>query len=280
VVLSNPSAGITYDTVLATASGAAGSWETLSGTTAAVTEDCVLEYVVDCDGTQGWINYDTPNLSSYSILGESWAFGAPFMTGSSLDLANFTDVPTSKVELGYGYKYNSIANNRTGTRRQPATTDVKTGILYGPSDSLTGSYDGSDRWTDPGIANVRSGVQYKANSTSNNRTGDVTIPAASQVKIGIQYDTLNSVTGTYDGSDRWTDPGESVVLENIQYKANSLTNNKTGTLDLSSVATATAAAVWNTDLSSYTTANTAGLLLRTALTQIINLISLSWIRRR
>jgi hypothetical protein len=280
VVLSNPSAGITYDTVVATASGAAGSWETVSGTTAVVSEDCVLEFVVDCDGTQGWINYDTPTALSYSILGESWAFGAPFMTGSSLDLTNFTDVPTDKVELNYQYKYNSTSNNRTGTRRQPATGEVKTGVLYGPSDSLTGTYDGSDRWTDPGIANVRSGVQYKVNSLTNNRTGDVNVPAPQYVKINYTYDTLNSVTGTYDGSDRWSDPGESVVLENIQYKANSLTNNKTGTLDLSSVATATAAAVWNTNLTSYTTANTAGLILRTALIQLTNLISLSWIRRR
>ena len=51
-------AGITTDTVLATASGAAGSWEKLSGTTASVSEDCVLEFVVDCDGTAGWINVD------------------------------------------------------------------------------------------------------------------------------------------------------------------------------------------------------------------------------
>lgn len=280
IVLANPSAGILTDTVLDTAAAAAGTWETLSGSTVAVTEDCVLEFVVDCDGTAGWINYENPNTTSFDVYGDAWRDGAPWMTGVYSDTSNFTDVPTDRVELGYAYKYNSPTNNRTGTRRQPATGEVKTGILYGPSDSLTGTYDGSDRWTDPGVANVRSGISYKANSLTNNRTGDVVEPTIATVKIGTTYGTLSSLTGTYDGSDRWTDPGESVVLEGIAYKANSTINNKLGTLDLSSVATATAAAVWNTNLTSYTTANTAGLLVKTILLQITNLISLSWIRRR
>lgn len=50
--------GISTDTLLATASGSAGSWETLSGTTSSVTDDGVLEFYVDCDGTTGWINVD------------------------------------------------------------------------------------------------------------------------------------------------------------------------------------------------------------------------------
>lgn len=50
--------GITVDTVLATASAAAGSWETLTATTAAATENGVFVFVVDCDGTAGWINVD------------------------------------------------------------------------------------------------------------------------------------------------------------------------------------------------------------------------------
>jgi hypothetical protein len=58
IVRKNVSAGITVDTVLATASAAAGTWEQLSGTTAAVTDDAVLEFYVDCDGTTGWVNID------------------------------------------------------------------------------------------------------------------------------------------------------------------------------------------------------------------------------
>lgn len=58
VVRKNIALGITSDTVLATASGAAGSWEELTATTATVTDDGALEFFVDCDGTQGWINVD------------------------------------------------------------------------------------------------------------------------------------------------------------------------------------------------------------------------------
>lgn len=60
IVKANIAAGITTDTVLATATSAsAGAWETLSGTTASVTDDCILEFIVDCDGTTGWVNVDT-----------------------------------------------------------------------------------------------------------------------------------------------------------------------------------------------------------------------------
>lgn len=58
IVKANPSAGISSDTVLATAtSGASGAWQQLA---AAVTptRDCVLDYRVDCDGTAGWVNVD------------------------------------------------------------------------------------------------------------------------------------------------------------------------------------------------------------------------------
>jgi len=58
IVRRNVGAGITTDTVLATLSGGTGSWVQLTGTTAAVSDDAVLEFIVDCDGTTGWINVD------------------------------------------------------------------------------------------------------------------------------------------------------------------------------------------------------------------------------
>jgi len=58
IVKANPAVGITSDTVLATASGGTGSWLTLSGTTAAVTDDGALVFVVDCDGTAGTVTVD------------------------------------------------------------------------------------------------------------------------------------------------------------------------------------------------------------------------------
>jgi hypothetical protein len=52
-------AGVTSDTTLATATASSvGAWEQLSGTSPAVTDDTVLEFFVDCDGTTGWVNVD------------------------------------------------------------------------------------------------------------------------------------------------------------------------------------------------------------------------------
>lgn len=60
IVKANPALGSSFnsDTVLDTHTAAAGTWEQLSGTTASVTDDGALEFVVDCDGTAGWINVD------------------------------------------------------------------------------------------------------------------------------------------------------------------------------------------------------------------------------
>lgn len=82
VVVRNIAAGISADTVLATYSSGTGSWNQISGTTAAVTDDCVLDFFVDCDGTAGWINADTfsaARSSSPSTIGEMnyWQDGQP-----------------------------------------------------------------------------------------------------------------------------------------------------------------------------------------------------------
>lgn len=58
-VKANYNLGITSDTLLDTATGSSeGAFEALTGTTAAVTDDGVLEFYLTCDGTTGWINYD------------------------------------------------------------------------------------------------------------------------------------------------------------------------------------------------------------------------------
>jgi hypothetical protein len=54
----NPSIGLDTDVVLDTMTAATGSWEQLTGTTAAVTDNGVIECYVDFDGSAGWINVD------------------------------------------------------------------------------------------------------------------------------------------------------------------------------------------------------------------------------
>ncbi len=92
ILRKNVAAGITTDTVLAT-DGGTGSTSTTWGTggtaelltgvsTPAVTDDCVLSFVVDCDGTTGWVNAD-----SWTVVGgapslgmQFWSEGLPFAT--------------------------------------------------------------------------------------------------------------------------------------------------------------------------------------------------------
>lgn len=57
----NAAAGSSYDSdiLMATTSGAAGSWETLSYTLpSAVTDNTAFSMYFDCDGTAGWVNID------------------------------------------------------------------------------------------------------------------------------------------------------------------------------------------------------------------------------
>jgi len=59
IVKRNDAVGITADTVLDTATVAAeGAFEALTGTTGTATDDGVLEFYIDCDGTTGWVNTD------------------------------------------------------------------------------------------------------------------------------------------------------------------------------------------------------------------------------
>jgi hypothetical protein len=56
----NDAIGITADTVIDTATSASdGAWEQLTGTTAAATDNGVMEFVVDCDGTAGILFVDS-----------------------------------------------------------------------------------------------------------------------------------------------------------------------------------------------------------------------------
>lgn len=62
-VRANPACGINADTLLDTMTVSNGTWEQLTGTTAAVDSDGALEFYVDCDGTVGWVNVDDWSVS-------------------------------------------------------------------------------------------------------------------------------------------------------------------------------------------------------------------------
>jgi hypothetical protein len=60
ILKENNAIGIATDTVIETqhVEGATANWELLTGTTAAATDDGVMEFLVDCDGTAGFVNVD------------------------------------------------------------------------------------------------------------------------------------------------------------------------------------------------------------------------------
>lgn len=93
IVKANYLGGITSDTVLATATNASeGNWEMLSGTTAAVTADCILEFVVQVDGTTGWVNVDDVNFNrtNNSRQLKYWWLGEPYVVGSNVGAGGST----------------------------------------------------------------------------------------------------------------------------------------------------------------------------------------------
>lgn len=66
IMKANPAAGSSFDSdiVAMTSTNAAnGAWETLTYTTPTATDSTAVQFVVDCDGTTGWVNVDTIGAS-------------------------------------------------------------------------------------------------------------------------------------------------------------------------------------------------------------------------
>lgn len=127
-----------------------------------------------------------------------------FIASTAFDGQNYTDPGIDNVRNGVAYTIAGVV--MSGDLVVPSTADVRTGVTFGSNSGITGVYDGSDRWSDPGFANVKHNVSYKANSITNNETG------------------------TYIGNDEFSDPGAANVLTGVTYLANGVT--QTGTLQL------------------------------------------------
>jgi hypothetical protein len=82
VLKANHAAGITADVVLDTHASSSGVWETLAGVTPAVTDDCVLEVVVDCNGVAGNVFVDTWTGGGDGSV-QYWHGGLPSSAGAS-----------------------------------------------------------------------------------------------------------------------------------------------------------------------------------------------------
>lgn len=127
-----------------------------------------------------------------------------YLTVDDFDGTSSTDPGAANV-LSTAGAYIIAGVTKTPTYVAPSVGNVKTGVTFGAASALTGTYDGSDLWTDPGEAAVEIGTSYTAGGAPK--------------------------TGTYTGANRWTDILEAKVEYGYEYKANSLTNNKTGSLN-------------------------------------------------
>jgi len=123
---------------------------------------------------------------------------------SLVDAAAFDGSVNTGTAAGNILSGSSIVINGTttnGTYVTVATSDAKTGVTFGAASALTGTYTGSDRWSDPGVANTLLGVAYKADSTTNNRTGTVRLPAEAEVEDSVVFGPSDTLTGTLLGVD-------------------------------------------------------------------------------
>ena len=72
--------GSTYTSGFYTSSSASasfGKWVMVSGYTPAVTDNTIVNFYVDCDGTNGWINVDFPSGELYWENGQPQVQGVP-----------------------------------------------------------------------------------------------------------------------------------------------------------------------------------------------------------
>jgi len=168
-------------------------------------------------------------------------FGLPFVRyGTSSGSYNMqTEIPQESETRGLlfaGFKttyngtalsWNRLGHSLTLNNLYPSTTYYIQACAYTPHGELLTSTETSfttaadTLYSDPGVANVRLATTYSFNGSSN-RTGTARIPAIANVKIGYAYDSSDSLTGTYDGSDRYTDPLEANVKSGVTYTFNTV----------------------------------------------------------
>jgi hypothetical protein len=171
---------------------------------------------VDCNVFDGSV-YTDPGAANV-LNGTGYTFAGVSETGTLTS----TDPGVANVLSGVNYTINNAA--KTGTYVVVATGNVKIGVVFGAGSSQTGTYTGSDRWSDPGFANVLNGVGYLANNVSKTGTLLSIDPGVANVLIGIGYE-INSVSLT--GTANFSDPGVANVVSGVAYVFDSV--NKTGT---------------------------------------------------
>lgn len=94
---------------------------------------------------------------------------------------------TGEVEAGVVY---GPTDNLTGTLVVPAEDDVRSGVAFGPASALSGDL------ALPVVSDVRAGVGYGADGTE--ATGNVVVPEPADVRLGTPFGAAGALTGELD----------------------------------------------------------------------------------
>ncbi len=150
-----------------------------------------------------------------------------------------TDPGIANVLSTANYTINDVSY--TGSYVAPTTTEVKINTTFGVNQ--TGTYAATERYTDPGAANVASGTTYLFNAVTQTGTfsgggATYTDPGTTNVRIGTSY-IYNNVTQTgslnvptaASGTANTVDIGN--IKETIRYVINEANTTTGSPIDLS-----------------------------------------------
>lgn len=173
--------------------------------------------LVDYDGGVQSGLLDVPTESEVAV---GVTFDDGVRTGTYNAAERWSTPTPSDLRDGVQLKNNSLTENVTGTLVVPSLENTKIGVN---GDGGVGTYDGSDRHTHPLASELKSGVQVKNNSLTNNLTGTYkgedfnTNPGAQNVASGIGYQILgSSFTGTLSQGAGEQDPVGLIKLKALK----------------------------------------------------------------
>lgn len=214
------------------------------------------------------VNQD-PTLCTSGVL-----YGTPPSTGTWYDVVFTWDGTTTSNAVKLWIDGTNVGSRTAGAaatsgRNEANTVNIIIGGLNGATSTryLINEFVIWDEVIDPTSVTLTSG-SGSLNGASRTAFVDAadfsaveySDPTEANVKTGTAY-TYAGVdkTGTYTGSDRWSDPGASNVSIGVQYKADSTTNNRTGSLDVGG-------AVWDALTTNHADAGSFGALMQKLLT--------------
>ena len=187
----------------------------------------VIDYNVSNDadadtyGTNGYINQEYPDMgflwnnSNDKFPQDFRVMPGAYLLGKGTDVGLTEDIDGNDY-TGGPYPIGASDGITLGAvSSDPGIANVDKDVAYTINDA---ALVGTMETTDPGIANVRLATGYIIKSA--NKTGNVRVPAEAQVEDGVDFDTLDTLTGTYDNA---TDPDHIIDTQGGNWEVSNVT---------------------------------------------------------